>query len=46
MGISGASLDALEAIKFEAENKNINILIIEKNIIFFIFFLLDLKDIL
>jgi len=41
MGISGTSLDALEAIKFEAENKNINILIIKKSIIFFIFSLLN-----
>jgi len=46
MGMSGASLAALEAIKFEAENKNINIQIIEKSSIFFIFSLLDLKDIL
>jgi len=43
MGMSGASLDALEAIKFETKNKNINILIIEKSIIFFIFSLLNYK---
>jgi len=46
MGISGVSLDTLTDIKFEAKNKNINILIIEKSSIFFIFSLLDLKNIL